>query len=77
MNILKKLAATVGLCLFIWGSPCPLYGDSDPVDISGKRALMIGSYHIGFLATAQQIDGVRSIFEPQGVLLDVEFRSEE
>ncbi|SMG15060.1 response regulator [Dethiosulfovibrio salsuginis] len=34
---------------------------------------MIGSYHIGFLATAQQIDGVRSIFEPQGVLLDVEF----
>ncbi|NCC97354.1 MAG: hypothetical protein EOM02_11000, partial [Synergistales bacterium] len=73
MNILKKLAATVGLCLFIWASPCPLHGDSDPVDISGKRALMIGSYHIGFLATAQQIDGVRSVLEPQGVLLDVEF----
>lgn len=73
MNFLKKLVATVGLCLFIWSSSCLLSGESNPVSISGKRALMIGSYHIGFLATSQQIDGVRSVLEPQGVLLDVEF----
>nr|WP_321500946.1 response regulator [uncultured Dethiosulfovibrio sp.] len=73
MNFLKKLAITSGLCLFIWSSPCPLYGESDLVNISGKRALMIGSYNIEFIATTQQIDGIRSILEPQGVLLDVEF----
>lgn len=72
MKILKKLAATMGLCLLIWSSPCPSYGESGQA-ILGKRALMIGSYHIGFPATAQQVDGVKSVLEPHGVPLDIEF----
>ncbi|BBD08624.1 ABC transporter substrate binding protein [Desulfovibrio ferrophilus] len=38
-----------------------------------QRALLISSYHPGFPTFFQQIDGIKSIFEPAGVMLDVEF----
>ncbi len=38
-----------------------------------KRVLMISAYHPGFPTFFQQIEGVKSVLDPQGVLLDVEF----
>ena len=39
----------------------------------GHRALFISSYHPGFPTFFQQIEGLRSAFDPAGVALDVEF----
>ncbi|WP_419779716.1 ABC transporter substrate binding protein [Maridesulfovibrio sp.] len=37
------------------------------------RALLISSYHPGFPTFFDQIDGIKSVFDPAGVHLDVEF----
>ena len=39
----------------------------------GERVLFISSYHPGFPTFFQQINGLRSVLEPAGVLLDAEF----
>ncbi|WP_320008166.1 ABC transporter substrate binding protein [Maridesulfovibrio sp.] len=38
-----------------------------------RKALLISSYHPGFPTFFKQIDGIKSILGPAGVLLDVEF----
>ncbi len=37
------------------------------------RALLISSYHPGFPAFFHQINGIKSVFDPEHILLDVEF----
>ena len=38
-----------------------------------RKALLLSSYHPGFPTFFKQIDGIKSIFDPAGVFLDVEF----
>jgi len=38
-----------------------------------KRVLLISSYHPGFPTFFEQIDGIRSVFSEQPILLDIEF----
>lgn len=38
-----------------------------------KRVLLISSYHPGFQTFFKQIDGLKSVLEPESILLDVEF----
>ncbi len=44
-----------------------------PANAAQKRALLISSYHPGFPTFFQQIDGLNSVLEPEGITLDVEF----
>jgi diguanylate cyclase (GGDEF)-like protein len=45
-----------------------VYGDEDK-----KSVLFISSYNISFLSVPDQIEGIRSVLEPNNILLDVEF----
>lgn len=38
-----------------------------------QRVLFISSYHPQFPTFSQQLEGIRSVLEPQGILLDLEF----
>ncbi len=40
---------------------------------SGQRVLFISSYHPQFPTFFQQIEGIKSVFEPLDILLDIEF----
>ncbi len=59
---ITTLMAIALLCLFA----CPALAHH-------KRALLISSYHPGFPTFFQQIDGIKSVLNAQGVSLDVEF----
>lgn len=71
----SKYLRTIGLVLALFIVLIfPLYLNAiASKDLLGKRVLMISSYHPGFAAFFQQIDGARSVLEPRGVAMDVEF----
>lgn len=58
--------------VFIWSLPffaMPLQAD----DFSGKRALLLYSYHATFATSAQSLRGIRSVMQSSGLELDVEY----
>ncbi len=60
------LVATCALCLILAAPPTPCQA-------AQQRALLISSYHPAFPTFFQQINGIRSVLDPAGVVLDIEF----
>jgi PAS domain S-box-containing protein len=46
---------------------------ANPAAATPRHVLLISSYHPGFPTFFQQINGIKSVFATQGILLDVEF----
>lgn len=69
--LLKKLHLIVAsLPLIFLGMPLvPTPVAAKPV----QRVLFISSYHPQFPTFFQQVEGIKSVFEPLGILLDIEF----
>ncbi|WP_320176363.1 ABC transporter substrate binding protein [Maridesulfovibrio sp.] len=64
---MKKIILIATLALLVIFSFCPV------ISAAKSQALLISSYHPGFPTFFSQIDGLKSVLDPAGVHLDVEF----
>jgi hypothetical protein len=57
------------MLVFLWGMALPCAS----LCAESRAVLLISSYHPGFPTFFQQIEGMKSVLDPQGIGLDVEF----
>lgn len=70
MNQLKRRASIV-FFLFLLILNGLVFAEDDLLE--GKRVLLISSYNPSFITFYEQIEGIKSVLDDKGVLLDVEF----
>ncbi|TIH12385.1 PAS domain S-box protein [Marinifilum sp. JC120] len=64
---MKKILIVIVMALSVFIFFCP------DVSSAKSRVLLVSSYHPGFPTFFKQIDGLKSVLDPAGVHLDVEF----
>ncbi|WP_051294997.1 ABC transporter substrate binding protein [Maridesulfovibrio bastinii] len=71
MKINNKIFA---LLITLLPVACVIILQQTPAQASfNKRALLISSYHPAFPTFLKQVNGIKSVLDPEGVVLDVEF----